>query len=75
MHVLALNRFNVRVNCVLPGFIQTPMTDVVPDKVKSMVLFVTPLQRMGSPEGKGCDNMIIFYKSHVLKGAVQSFLK
>ncbi|KAL8608122.1 hypothetical protein ACOMHN_016577 [Nucella lapillus] len=45
-----LAKFHIRVNCILPGFIQTPMTDMVPDKVISMILFVTPLQRMGTPE-------------------------
>ena len=29
-----LGRFGIRVNVILPGFIKTPMTDVVPDKVK-----------------------------------------
>ena len=28
-----LGRFGIRVNVILPGFIKTPMTDVVPDKV------------------------------------------
>ena len=28
-----LGKFNIRVNVILPGFIKTPMTDVVPDKV------------------------------------------
>ncbi|XP_076454675.1 estradiol 17-beta-dehydrogenase 8-like [Babylonia areolata] len=45
-----LARFNIRVNCVLPGFIQTPMTDTVPEKVMGMILFITPLQRVGRPE-------------------------
>ena len=29
-----LGKFNIRVNVILPGFIKTPMTDVVPDKVR-----------------------------------------
>merc|ERR1711992_30442 len=33
-----LGRFGIRVNVILPGFIKTPMTDVVPDKVKAMSL-------------------------------------
>ena len=28
-----LGKFGIRVNVILPGFIKTPMTDVVPDKV------------------------------------------
>ena len=60
MHILVVNRFNVRVNCILPGFIQTPMTEVVPEKVTSMIVFITPLQRMGKPEGEGYDHLILF---------------
>ena len=29
-----LGKFGIRVNVILPGFIKTPMTDVVPDKVQ-----------------------------------------
>ena len=29
-----LGKFCIRVNVILPGFIKTPMTDVVPDKVQ-----------------------------------------
>jgi len=39
------------VNAVLPGFTVTPMTDVVPDKVKDVVTSMIPLRRMGQPEG------------------------
>jgi NAD(P)-dependent dehydrogenase (short-subunit alcohol dehydrogenase family) len=39
------------VNAVLPGFTITPMTDVVPDKVKQLVTAMIPLGRMGNPEG------------------------
>jgi 3-oxoacyl-[acyl-carrier protein] reductase len=39
---------NVTVNAVAPGFIQTPMTDVLPDKVKEELNTRIPLGRMGS---------------------------
>lgn len=45
-------KFNIRVNAVLPGFIQTPMTDIVPEKVKQMVTSMCALKRFGQPEGK-----------------------
>src|SRR5437660_1471564 len=37
-----------RVNAVAPGFIKTPMTDVLPDKVKEELNTRIPLGRMGS---------------------------
>lgn len=40
---------NVTVNAVAPGFIETPMTDVLPDKVKEELKMRIPLGRMGSP--------------------------
>eukprot|EP00934_Nitzschia_sp_Nitz4_P008156 Nitzschia sp. Nitz4//scaffold436_size7492//3887//4998//NITZ4_009155-RA/size7492-snap-gene-0.12-mRNA-1//1//CDS//3329551845//8146//frame0 len=41
---------NVRVNTVLPGFINTPMAHAVPDPVKDIVRSRTPLGRFGDPE-------------------------
>merc|ERR1711892_1475899 len=45
-----LGRFGIRVNVILPGFIKTPMTDVVPDKVKQMSLTRIALGVHGEPE-------------------------
>jgi 3-oxoacyl-[acyl-carrier protein] reductase len=39
---------NITVNAVAPGFIETPMTDALPDKVKEEVKARIPLGRMGS---------------------------
>jgi 3-oxoacyl-[acyl-carrier protein] reductase len=39
---------NITVNAVAPGFIETPMTDALPDKVKEEVKTRIPLGRMGS---------------------------
>ncbi|XP_044027710.1 estradiol 17-beta-dehydrogenase 8 isoform X3 [Siniperca chuatsi] len=44
-----LSRFGIRCNCVLPGFISTPMTDKVPEKVISKMKSLVPLGRMGEP--------------------------
>ncbi|TKS89110.1 Estradiol 17-beta-dehydrogenase 8 [Collichthys lucidus] len=49
-----LSRFGIRCNCVLPGFISTPMTDKVPEKVINKVEHtqmksLVPLGRMGEP--------------------------
>ncbi|KAG7158349.1 Estradiol 17-beta-dehydrogenase 8-like 3 [Homarus americanus] len=47
---LELARVGVRVNCVLPGFTQTPMVETVPEKVQKKVLKLTPLNRFAQPE-------------------------
>ena len=39
---------NITVNAVAPGFIETPMTDVLPDKVKEELKTRIPLGRMGA---------------------------
>jgi 3-oxoacyl-[acyl-carrier protein] reductase len=39
---------NITVNAVAPGFIATPMTDVLPDKVKDELKLRIPLGRMGT---------------------------
>lgn len=44
-------RYNIRVNAVVPGFIQTPMTDTLPQKIKDMVVMQCALRRFGKPEG------------------------
>ena len=41
---------NVTVNAVAPGFIETDMTDALPDKVKAEVKEKVPLRRLGKPE-------------------------
>ena len=39
---------NVTVNCVAPGFIETPMTDVLNEKVKEGILKAVPMGRLGT---------------------------
>ncbi|MCC6128207.1 MAG: 3-oxoacyl-[acyl-carrier-protein] reductase, partial [Chlamydiae bacterium] len=41
---------NIRANCVAPGYIETQMTDVLPESVKGQVLAAIPLGRIGSPK-------------------------
>ncbi|MBF0544669.1 MAG: 3-oxoacyl-[acyl-carrier-protein] reductase [Candidatus Riflebacteria bacterium] len=45
-----MGKKKIRVNAVAPGFISTDMTAKVPEKVLTMMLEKTPLQRLGSPE-------------------------
>ena len=40
---------NIRVNAVAPGFIQSKMTDVLPDDVKAKMLEVIPMKTLGQP--------------------------
>jgi 3-oxoacyl-[acyl-carrier protein] reductase len=39
---------NITVNCVAPGFVKTPMTDVLSDEVKAALLAKIPLGRLSS---------------------------
>ena len=41
---------NITVNAVAPGFIATPMTDVLNDKQKEAILGKVPAGRLGNPE-------------------------
>jgi len=40
---------NVTANCIAPGFIGTPMTDVLNEKQKAAILGTVPMQRLGTP--------------------------
>lgn len=44
---------NVTVNCVAPGFIATPMTDVLNDKQREVILGTIPAGRLGVPDDIG----------------------
>jgi 3-oxoacyl-[acyl-carrier protein] reductase len=41
---------NVRVNAIAPGYIETALTEVLPDSVRETLLAGTPLGRLGAPE-------------------------
>jgi len=42
--------YGIRVNVVAPGFIETDMTAVLPNKVRARALNMIPLGRFGTPE-------------------------
>lgn len=44
-----LGRKGIRVNAVAPGFIITPMTAAVPEKILNMMKERTPLKKLGEP--------------------------
>jgi 3-oxoacyl-(acyl-carrier-protein) reductase len=47
---LEFARYNITVNCVAPGFIETDMLSKVPDEYRQKILDRIPLRRFGTPE-------------------------
>jgi 17beta-estradiol 17-dehydrogenase/3alpha(17beta)-hydroxysteroid dehydrogenase (NAD+) len=43
-------RYGIRVNTVVPGFICTPMTENLPDKVKDLIVNNNAMKRFGEAE-------------------------
>ncbi|MBF5059617.1 3-oxoacyl-ACP reductase FabG [Candidatus Neptunochlamydia vexilliferae] len=41
---------NVNVNCIAPGFFETPMTDALTDEQKEAILKKVPMGRLGNPK-------------------------
>ena len=52
---------NIRVNAIAPGFIDTPMTQIIPEHIKQEAISKIPLQRMGTP--KDIANAVLFLSS------------
>lgn len=52
---------NIRVNAIAPGFIQTEMTDSLPEEVKDYYLKQIPLNRFGNPDDIA--NLCLFLSS------------
>jgi 3-oxoacyl-[acyl-carrier protein] reductase len=44
------SRYNLRANVVAPGFIKTPMTENLSEKVINYMIEKTPLRKMGGEE-------------------------
>jgi 3-oxoacyl-[acyl-carrier protein] reductase len=43
-------RFNIAVNCVAPGGVNTRMTAAIPDHIRSAMIDRIPLKRMAEPD-------------------------
>ena len=52
---------NITVNCIAPGFIETPMTEKLDDKRKDIIINSIPASRIGSP--KDLSSAVIFLAS------------
>jgi 3-oxoacyl-[acyl-carrier protein] reductase len=68
-----LGKKGVRVNAVAPGFIATPMTATVPEKILELMKEKTPLRRLGEP--KDVANAYLYLASddaNFINGAVLS---
>lgn len=60
---------NVCVNCIAPGFIKTPMTDVLTEAQKEGILAQIPLGRLGDPQDIA-DAVLFLAKSRYITGQV-----
>ena len=40
----------IRVNCIAPGWVQTPILDHVQESIRGMMVHMTPLGRIGTPD-------------------------
>lgn len=47
---MELGRFGITVNCIAPGFIQTAMTDAMPEEVRKQSLAYIPIGKWGVPD-------------------------
>lgn len=46
---LELGRFGITANCIAPGFIETQMTQAIPEEVKQKIIPLIPVGHWGSP--------------------------
>lgn len=68
-----LARKNVLVNAIAPGFIQTEMTDKIPEEIKAEMMKSIPLQRLGSPSDiADAVEFLISEKSSYITGQILS---
>ena len=50
MECLELAPHNIRVNCVFPGTIDTPMLGALPQEARAGLAPLVPIGRLGTPE-------------------------
>ena len=54
---------NINVNVIAPGYINTDMTSVLPDRVKEEVIKTIPMKKIGEP--KEIANLVLFLSSNL----------
>ena len=57
-----MQKKNININCISPGFIKTAMTDKIDNKFKELVLTKIPSGRLGEPQDIA--NAVIFLASN-----------
>jgi 3-oxoacyl-[acyl-carrier protein] reductase len=60
---IELARWNITVNAICPGFIDTPLTQRLPKQSKDKLLSTIPLRRFGKPEEIAA--LVVFLSSEV----------
>ena len=60
---------NVRVNAIAPGFIESDMTDKIPDKMKDAMLEQIPMKKFGNTENVA-DVVLFLAQQEYLTGQV-----
>ncbi|GIU93585.1 MAG: beta-ketoacyl-ACP reductase [Gaiellaceae bacterium] len=62
---------NVRANVVVPGYVKTQLTDVLPEEATKLMLDNTPLGRLGDPEDvAGAVRFLVSSEASFVTGAV-----
>mmetsp|Transcript_28277 Transcript_28277/g.40492 ORF Transcript_28277/g.40492 Transcript_28277/m.40492 type:complete len:294 (+) Transcript_28277:120-1001(+) len=56
-----LTKYNVRANCILPGYIDTPMSAKVPEHIKNHMISNIPMNRFGTTEN--VSDLVLFLAS------------
>ena len=56
-----MQKKNININCISPGFIKTAMTDKIDEKFKDLIVSRIPSARLGDPEDIA--NAVLFLAS------------
>ena len=73
-HAIDYSEDGIRINCVCPGVIETPMTTTSPEMVEALkpAIDIAPLRRMGQPSEVAdavmflCSTQASFIQGHAL---------